>query len=114
MIDWPIVGTDLLLRITETGAELKREEVQRIIDSSLHIVVAKINSGRGSVAIEHGQFSQLTLHIDLRIYALEDQTFTYFVLGKQFVVFAHVVWQAIGLWNSCTPTAHPYQNLGRY
>lgn len=76
-----------MLRITETGAEFKREEVQRIIDSSLRTVIAKINSGRGSVAIEHGRFTQLTLHIDLRIYALEDEILTYFVLGKQSVVF---------------------------
>lgn len=113
MIDWPIVGTGLVLRITQTGAELQPKDVEQIIDFSVQKVVAKINSGRGRATIDNRRFFHLTARIDMRIFALQDAVFTYFVLGKQSIVSACVSCQATGLSKSDvehTPKAHTYQN----
>lgn len=82
IMDYHIVGTPLVLRITETGLTFTERAVNEIIDFSIRLVVRKINTGFGGEKIDHGRFSQLSTAIDMRIVALEDANFTYFVLGK--------------------------------
>ena len=83
MIDFHILGTKLVLRITETGTKLEPKYVEQMIDFCLQRVVAEINKGRGKAPIDSARFFQLTARIDLRISALPDMLFTYFNLGKQ-------------------------------
>ena len=82
-LDYPIVGTPLVLRITETGKPFTEVAVNRIIDRAIREVVAFINRGSGRKSLEHNKFGALTEDIELRIQSIPDRGFTYFFLGKQ-------------------------------
>lgn len=84
MIDYHVAGTPLILCITETGLPFTEAAVNRIIDYAIRKVVAKINAGSGNELLEQGKFWLLSPEIDMRITALPDARFTYFLLGKQF------------------------------
>ena len=81
MFDYHVAGTRLILRITETGLPFTKTAVNTIIDAAIRKVVAKINAGFGAASIEGGRFYMLNKDIDLRITALPDNDFTYFLLG---------------------------------
>ena len=82
-LDYPIIGTPLILRITETGKLFTEAAVHRIIDRSISEVVAVINRGSGRDSLVHNRFGALTEDIELRIQSIPDRGFTYFFLGKQ-------------------------------
>lgn len=82
IFDYRIVGTPLVLRITELGSLVTRNAVNRIIDAGIRRVVAKINTGFGPKPIEEGKFWVLSTDIDMRITALEGAKLNYFLLGK--------------------------------
>ena len=52
MMEYHIVGTPLVLRITETGISFTERAVNEIIDSSIRLVVQKIITGSGNEQIE--------------------------------------------------------------
>ncbi|CAD6568943.1 MAG: hypothetical protein ASARMPRED_002230 [Alectoria sarmentosa] len=81
MFDYHVAGTRLILRITETGLPFTKTAVNTIVDAAIRKVVAKINAGFGAASIEGGRFYMLNKDIDLRITALPDNDFTYFLLG---------------------------------
>ena len=82
-LDYLIVGTPLILRITETGDLFTQIAVNDIMDGAIRRVVKIINKGSGSKFLEHSKFGAITESIELRIQSLPDKGFTYFVLGKQ-------------------------------
>ena len=82
-LDYPIVGTHLILRITETGELFTEAAVNRIIDQAINGVVTIINRGSGRDPIVHNKFGAMTEDIELRIQSIPDKDFTYFMLGKQ-------------------------------
>ena len=82
-LDYPIIGTPLVLRITETGDQFTEEAANRIIDRAISGVVTIINRGSGRDPIVHNKFVALTEDIDLRIQSIPDKGLTYFMLGKQ-------------------------------
>ena len=82
-IDYYIIGTALLLRITETGRPFSEAAVNEIMDAAIHEVVRKINAGAGKDKILHDSFAEITPAIELRIKALEDARLTYFLLGER-------------------------------
>ena len=84
MFDYHVAGTRLILRITETGLPFTKTAVNTIVDAAIRKVVAKINAGFGAASIEGGRFYMLNKDIDLRITALPDNDFTYFLLGTLF------------------------------
>ena len=88
IFDYRIVGTPLVLRITEIGLPFSTAGIEDIINASIQRVVRRINSGAGKRPIEHDRFSALSPEIDLRISALENEELNYFFLGKQFVIGA--------------------------
>ncbi|KAF6225062.1 hypothetical protein HO133_010257 [Letharia lupina] len=81
MIDYRIVGTPLVLRITETGQTLSQSSVNRVIDAAIRRIVGKINSGAGSKPIDGGKFWQSSSDIEVRLNAISDGQLTYFLLG---------------------------------
>lgn len=83
MFDYHVAGTRLVLRITETGLPFTEMAVNTIIDAAIRKVVAKINAGFGRASIEGAKFNLLSKDIDMRITALPDKNFTYFLLGTQ-------------------------------
>lgn len=84
MIDYPIIGTQLVLRITETRNPFFKITVETIIDGAIRRVVKKINTGFGRKPIENGKFEMLGANIDMRIAALANEEMTYIMLGKRF------------------------------
>ena len=82
-LDYPIIGTHLVLRITETGDQFTEAAANRIIDRAISGVVSIINRGSGRDPIVHNKFVALTKDIDLRIQSIPDKGLTYFMLGKQ-------------------------------
>lgn len=84
MIDYRIVGTPLVLRITETGQTFSKSSVNRVIDAAIRRIVGKINSGAGSKPIDGGKFWQSSSDIEVSLNAISDVQLTYFLLGKQF------------------------------
>ena len=86
--DYRIVGTPVILRITEVGLPFSPAGVGEIIDSSIQRVVRHINRGAGKRPIENDRFDTLSREIVLRITGLENAGLTYFLLGKQSVVGA--------------------------
>ena len=82
-VDYWIVNTPLVLRITETGREFTVSVVDRAIDSAIRKVVAKINTGFGPERIDPETFYYLSGEIDICIKALQDAEFTYYFLGKR-------------------------------
>ena len=85
MFDYHVAGTRLILRITETGLPFTERAVNTIIDAAIRKVVAKINAGFGGASIEGGKFNLESKDIDMRITALQDVGFTYFLLGTLFL-----------------------------
>ena len=86
--DYRIVGTPVVLRITEVGLLFSQAGVEEIIDGSIQRVVRQINRGAGKRPIEHDRFEALSREIVLRITGLENAGLTYFLLGKQSIVGA--------------------------
>ena len=82
-LDYPIIGTPLVLRITETGDRFTKAAANKILDRAINGVVAVINKGSGRNPIEHDRFGVLTEDVELRIQSIPDKRFTYFMLGKQ-------------------------------
>lgn len=82
IIDYTIVGTLLVLRITETGSVLSWVDVNKVIDKAIHSVVIIINAGHGKEVISGGNFRALTEVLQVIIKTLRNAKFTYFVLGK--------------------------------
>ena len=82
-LDYPIVGTQLVLRITETGDEFTEAATEKIMDLAIHEVVIIINRGSGRKSLLHDRFRALTRDIELRIQSIPNKHFTYFMLGKQ-------------------------------
>ena len=81
--DYRIVGTPLILRITEIGFPFTQTGIENIIDASIQRVVRQIINGAGKQPIEKDKFEALSREIVLRIDALAHGGFTYFLLGKQ-------------------------------
>ena len=86
--DYRIVGTPLILRITEVGFPFSQTGIENIIDASIQRVVRQIINGAGKEPIEQDKFEALSREIELRIDALVHGGFNYFMLGKQTVVGA--------------------------
>ena len=86
--DYRIVGTPLILRITEIGFPFSQTSIEYIIDTAIRRVVKQINSGAGKEPLELNKFEVFTPEIVLRIDALAYGGLDYFLLGKQFVVGA--------------------------
>ena len=86
--DYRIIGTPLILRITELGFPLSTAAIESIIDASIQRVVRQINNGAGKRPIERDKFEELSREIVLRIDALAHGGLNYFLLGKQSVVGA--------------------------
>ena len=86
--DYRIVGTPLILRITELGFPFSATAIETIIDASIQRVVRQINNGAGKQPIERDKFEELSREIALRIDALAHGGLNYFLLGKQSVVDA--------------------------
>ena len=82
-VDYPIIGTRLVLRITETGDQFTEAAVNRIIDSAINEVVTIINRGSGRDSLVHNRFGAMTEDVELRIQSIPDKGFTYFMLGKR-------------------------------
>ena len=82
-LDYRIIGTQLVLRITETGDVFTEAATNRIIDLAIHEVVIIINRGSGRKTLLHDRYGLLTRDIELRIQSIPDKGFTYFMLGKQ-------------------------------
>ena len=82
-LDYPIIGTRLVLRITETGEVFTEAATNRIIDRAISEVVIIINRGSGRDSIKNNRFGDMTEDIELRIQSIPDKGFTYFVLGKR-------------------------------
>ena len=82
-LDYPIIGTRLVLRITETGDLFTEAATNRIIDRAINEVVTIINRGSGRDSLVHNRFGALTEDVELRIQSIPDKGFTYFMLGKK-------------------------------
>lgn len=82
-LDYPIIGTNLVLRITETGDLFTKAATNQIIDRAIQKVVTEINKGSGHNSIPHNRFALMTDNVELRIQSIPYKGFTYFVLGKQ-------------------------------
>ena len=81
-LDYPIIGTHLVLRITETGELFTEATANRIIDRAISEVVMIINRGSGRDSLVHNRFGALNQEVELRIQSIPDKGFTYFMLGK--------------------------------
>ncbi|KAM0795862.1 hypothetical protein BDR22DRAFT_893704 [Usnea florida] len=79
--DYRIVGTPLILRITELGFPFSAAAIETIIDASIQRVVRQINNGAGKQPIERDRFEELSREIELRIDALAHGGLNYFLLG---------------------------------
>ena len=86
--DYRIVGTPLILRITEIGVPFSQTSIEYMIDTSIRRVVKQINSGAGKQPLEQNKFAEFSREIILRIDALAHGGLNYFLLGKQSVVGA--------------------------
>ena len=86
--DYRIVGTPLILRITEIGFPFSQTGIEDIMDASIQRVVKQINSGAGKQPLERDKFEAVSREITLRIDALAYGGLNYFLLGKQSVVGA--------------------------
>ena len=82
-LDYPIIGTHLVLRITETGNLFTEAATNKIIDRAINEVVTVINRGSGRDSLVHNRFGVITEDVELRIQSIPDKGFTYFILGKQ-------------------------------
>ena len=82
-LDYPIIGTNLVLRITETGNLFTKATANEVIDRAIQRVVAVINRGLGRESLPADRFTMLTINVDLRIQSIPDKGFTYFILGMQ-------------------------------
>ena len=82
-LDYRIIGTNLILRITETGDLFTEAATNRIIDHAISEVVTIINKGSGRDFLRLNRFGDMTGDIELRIQSIPDKGFTYFVLGKR-------------------------------